>query len=245
MPERAAFDHLIHWVDDLGAAMRAYEEHGLPTHEALTMPGFRNGAWGVDDVRYVELATVDDWDALRTSKYAESIALLKPVIDAHPGPHLVTFAVDVADARATAGRLRAAGRDVETVEVWFEDRNGGFVEVFVRDAPAWFPFFITYQPPREELGRMRAAHREAAGITLPAERPDLVALLVGSAAPEAEARLLGELLGCTVRGTVVDLPGAQVRFESDSPAGLFGFVVRGSSIDGAATIEGVQIVAEP
>lgn len=62
MPDDAvAFDHLIHGVDDLEAASAAYDSAGLPTAPALTMPGFRNTAWGIDDERYVELATVDDW----------------------------------------------------------------------------------------------------------------------------------------------------------------------------------------
>lgn len=244
MPEKAAFDHVIHWVNDLDDAMHAYAECGLPTHEALTMPGFRNGAWGIDDERYVELATVDDWDEVRASKYAEGIEILKPAVDAlQQGCGLLTFAVNVADARATAERLRAAGREVEVTEVWFDDQNAGFVEVFVRDAPAYFPFFITYDPPRAELGRMRAEHRAAAGISVEG-RPDLAALLVGSADPEGEARQLANFVGRPVRGTVVDLPGAQIRFQEDSPPRLHGLSVRGSLIDRSTTIAGATLIAE-
>ncbi|MDF0529059.1 VOC family protein [Tsukamurella sp. 8F] len=243
MADQAAFDHLIHWVDDLGEAMKAYEESGIPTHEALTMPGFRNGAWGVDDERYVELATVDDWEAVRASKYAQGIDILKPAVEALQGPGLLTFAVDVPDARATADRFRAAGREVEVLDVWFEDRGVGFVEVFVRDAPSYFPFFITYEPPRAELGRMRAEHRAAAGISSEG-RPDLVALLIGSADPEEDARKLAGFVGCPVRGTVVELPGAEVRFRQEAPLGLFGIDVRGSSIDGSTTIAGVMVNEE-
>ncbi|MGX1808492.1 VOC family protein [Nocardia sp. NPDC055321] len=222
----AAFDHLIHWVDDIDAAMASYEALGLPTHAALTMPGFRNGAWSVDDERYVELAVVDDWEAVGSSKYAGSLEILRPAIEALPGPGLLTFAVDVPDARAVAARLRADGRDVDDIEVRFEDRNVGFVEVFVRDAPSHFPFFITYDPPRAELARMRAEHRAAAGISSDG-RSDLVALLVRSPEPEAEAKLLADFTGGTADGTTVALPGAEVRFEKGSPAGLYGIVVRG------------------
>jgi len=238
----AAFDHLIHWVDDLESATAGYDALGLTTHAAVTLPGFRNAAWGIDDERYVELAVVDDWDAVTRSKYARGIELLTPAIDRLGGPGLLTFGVDVPDARATAEELRAVGRDVVVDEVWFEDRNGGFVEVYVRDAPSYFPFFITYQPPRVELARMRAEHRAEQGLTRPPDAPDLVALLVRSPAPQDEARALGELIGCPVDGAVVDLPGAQVRFEPGGPAGLYGIVVRGLTSPDEASIAGITVL---
>ncbi|WP_433578371.1 VOC family protein [Nocardia brasiliensis] len=243
MSDRAAFDHLIHWVDDLDGAMRAYDACGLTTQGALTMPGFRNAAWGVDDERYVELATVDDWAAVGTSKYAAGLEVLKPAIEALPGPGLLTFAVDVVDAHATAARFRAAGREVDVVEVRFEEENVGFVEVFVRDAPAYFPFFITYAPPRHEIGRMRAEPRAAAGISS-AGRPDLVALLIGSADPEGEARVFAEFVGCPARDSVVELPGAEVRFAEGFASGLSGIAVRGASVARGANIAGMTVIGE-
>ncbi|GAA2779435.1 VOC family protein [Crossiella cryophila] len=240
----ATFDHLIHWVGDVGAAMASYDALGLPTHAALTMPGFRNAAWGVDDERYVELAAVDDWAAVANSKYAEGLRILKPAVDVLDGPGLLTFAVDVPDARATAARLRQAGREVEEIEVWFEERDAGFVEVFVRDAPTYFPFFITYSPPRAEIARMRAEHRASQGITL-ASRPDLVALLARSPEPAADARLLADLVGCPAVGDTVALPGAEVRFTEGSPAGLYGIAVRGLDPSAApAELAGLTVVAE-
>ncbi|MFF2083775.1 VOC family protein [Nocardia sp. NPDC058176] len=245
MPDHAAtFDHLIHWVSDLEDVMASYDALGLPTHAALTMPGFRNAAWGVDDERYVELAVVDDWDAVATSKYADSLEILKPAIDTLRAPGLLTFAVDVPDARATAARLRAAGREVDDIEVRFEDRNVGFVEVFVRDAPAYFPFFITYDPPRAEIGRMRAEYRAKEGITFEG-RPDLVALLVRSAEPEADAQLLADFLECPVSGSTVALPGAEVRFEEGAPSGLYGIAVRGLDPSTAPTeVAGMTVVVD-
>ncbi|AFT99504.1 hypothetical protein [Nocardia brasiliensis] len=206
MSDRAAFDHLIPWVDDLDGAMRAYDACGLTTQGALTMPGFRNAAWGVDDERYVELATVDD-------------------------------------AHATAARFRAAGREVDVVEVRFEEENVGFVEVFVRDAPAYFPFFITYDPPRHEIGRMRAEARAAAGISS-AGRPDLVALLIGSVDPEGEARVFAEFVGCPARDSVVALPGAEVRFAEGFALGLSGIAVRGAPVARATNIAGMTVIGE-
>lgn len=245
MPEHAVtFDHLIHWVRDIDAAMASYDELGLPTQDALTMPGFRNSVWGVDDERYVELATVDDWDAVATSSYAGSLEILGPAVDALDGDGLLTFAVDVPDARATAGRLREAGHEVEEVEVWLEEQQAGFVEVFVRDVPAYFPFFITYEPPRAEIARMRAEYRQEHGISLDG-RPDLVALLVRSADPAADARLLGDLVGIPAVGSTVPLPGGEVRFEGGSPAGLHGIAVRGlDPSSGPREVAGVTVTVE-
>ncbi|ALL79408.1 hypothetical protein AD006_29500 (plasmid) [Pseudonocardia sp. EC080610-09] len=245
MPEQsAAFDHLIHWVHDLDAARSSYDESGLPTQAALTMPGFRNAAWSVDDERYVELATVDDWEAVAASKYAGSLDILKAAIEARPPSGLVTFAVDVPDVRATAARLREAGRDVVEIEVRFEEHNAGFVEAFVRDAPSYFPFFISYQPPRAEIARMRAAHRAAEVITSE-DRPDLVALLVRSGAPETDARDLAELVGSEVDGSTVALSGAEVRFEQGAPAGLYGIEVRGlDHASGSIEVAGMTVVPE-
>lgn len=246
MPNHAAaFDHLIHWVDDVDAAAAGYAAAGLPVRDALTMPGFRNAAWGVDDERYVELAAVDDWDAVATSKYAGSLEILRPAIDALGGPGLLTFAVDVPDASALADRWRAAGRRVEAVEVHFEEQDVGFVEVFVRDAPAYFPFFITYRPPRAELARMRAEYREREGIA-DGNGVDLVALLVRTAAPEDDAQALADLLDCPVHGTTVELPGAEVRFHRGAPDGLYGIVVRGPEpAAGPVEVAGMTVVVEP
>ncbi|MEP9393250.1 VOC family protein [Gordonia sp. VNQ95] len=245
MPDHgAAFDHLIHWVPDLDDAMAKYGAVGLTTRPALTMPGFRNAAWGVDDERYVELATVDDWNAVRTSKYAGSLEILKPVVDAVDASGLVTFAVDVPDARVIARQLLEAGRDVDEIEVYLEDRGAGFVEVFVRDAPTYFPFFITYSPPRAEIGRMRAEYRQTQGISLDGA-PDLVALLIRSVDPYTEAQHLAELVGCPVRGTTVALPGAEVRFERGAEPGLHGIVVRGlGNAPTAIEMLGMTVIVE-
>ncbi len=128
MPDdSAAFDHLIHWVGDLEGAAAAYTDAGLPVHYALVMEGFRNSAWGIDDERYVELATVTDWEAVTASKYAGSLGILKPAVEAlaagrRGGDGLITFAIDVADAAATAERLRAEGHEVDEAPV--ERRSG-------------------------------------------------------------------------------------------------------------------------
>lgn len=224
--------------------MTSYEAVGLPTQVALTMAGFRNAVWGVDDERYVELPAVDDWEAVATSPYAGSIEVLRPAIESLDGPGLLTFAVDVPDARATADRLRQRGYDVEAIEVHLEEQGAGFVEVFVRDLPAYFPFFITYDPPRAEIARMRAEHRAKEGITFDG-RPDLVALLVRSPHPESDASLLADLTGSQRTGTTVALPGAEVRFEEGASAGLHGIVVRGLDPAPPTLVWGMTVVVEP
>ncbi|GAC70223.1 VOC family protein [Gordonia soli] len=245
MPDTTvSFDHLIHWVDDLDDAVAGYRAAGFPVDMALAMPGFRNAAWGVDDARYVELATVDDWDAVTTSPYARGVAALRPGIDALDGSGLLTFAVDVPDTRAVGDRLQAAGHEIEVVEVHFAEQNAGFVEVFVRDVPPHFPFFITYDPPRAELARRRAEHRAAEGITS-AGRPDLVALLVRTDDPEADAQRMADFVGCARSANTVRLAGAEIRFVAGAPSGLHGFVVRGRertgeqfSVAGATLVDG-------
>ena len=250
------FDHLIHWVEGLDAAMVAYDALGLPARAALTMPGFRNAAWGVDDARYVELAAVEDWRAVADSKYAEGLALLRPAVEALDGEGPLTFAVDVHDAREVAARLRSAGRQVREVEVRFEEKDAGFVEVLLEDAPPSFPFFISYDPPRDVIAQMRAERREAAraeagdtgGAPAAASEevgPDLAALLVRSHDPEGGARILGELLSLPVLGSTVELPGAEVRFEAGGPAGLFGIAVRGAGLGAEPReVAGLQVVPE-
>ncbi len=152
------------------------------------------------------------------SPYARGLDILGPAIDALPGSGRATFGVEVPDAPATAAWLREAGHDVVEDEVWFEERGAGFIEVYVRDVPSYFPLFISYDPPRAELARLRAEHRAAEGIELDPDRPDLVALLVRTDEPETEARRLAELVGCPVDGASVALPGAEVRFEKGAPA---------------------------
>lgn len=242
-PPPAAFDHLIHWVTDLDTTMASYDNADLTTHPALTMPGFRNAAWGIDDARYVELATVDDWDAVQTSKYARGLQLLRPAIDALDDEGPLTFAVNVPDIQATIDRLRAAGHDIVIDEVWFEDRQGGFTEVHVTDAPHVAPFFIAYNPPREVIAGMRAEHRAANGVVFAPDRPQLVALLVGSTTPEQDAASLAELIGCGVRGTTVELPDAEIRFSADAPEGLYGIAVTNFG-DQAVEIAGLKIYPE-
>lgn len=259
MPETAehecSFDHLIHIVDDLEAAMASYDNLGLPTHAALSMPGFRNAAWGIDDARYVELAVINDWDAATGSVYGDTLSVMRPTIEASTTPGLVSFAVHVPDAQAMAVSLRDAGYQVSVCDIRFDDQidgqDAGFTEVFVTGAPAWFPFFISYSPPREVIAELRADHRTAlGGDSEPpsAHGADLVALLAHSPSPSDDARLLADLLGCELRGKTVALPGAHIHFEqTSSPVtapGLYGFTVQRAGLtESPAIVAGATVAS--
>jgi hypothetical protein len=202
---------------------------------------------GYGDERDRSLAATCRVQRTALAEYSASLRVLRPAVEALSGPGLLTFAVDVPDARAEAERLRAAGHDVEVADIWLEDRNAGFVEVFVRDLPAYFPFLITYTPPRAEIAQMRAAFRAERGIERPADRPDLAALLIASPDPEGDAQRLADLTGAARTGGVVALPGAEVRFEpegADGKVGIRGIAVR--RLPGAAPLEiaGVEVVPE-
>lgn len=217
-----SFDHLIHIVNDLETAMAAYDDLDLPTHATLSMPGFRNAAWAIE--------------ASRT-----------------PGP--VSFAVHVPDAQAMAASLRDAGYQVSVCDIRFDDQidgqDAGFTEVFVTDAPALFPFFISYSPPREVIARMRSEHRvEQGGDAEPPSThgPDLVALLAHSNTPSDDARLLSDLLGGELRGTTVAPTGADVHFKQtpspDTIPGLYGFTVRRAGLtESPAIVAGATVTS--
>lgn len=238
----AAFDHLIHWVSDLDAATTSYDSAGLLTQKALTMPGFRNAAWGIDDERYVELACVDDWDATTTSTYARGLEILRPAIDTLDGDGALTFGVNVPDIQSTIDRLRTAGHEVVVDEVRLEDKDAGFTEVYLTDFPSYAPFFIAYDPPREVIAQMRADHRAAQGEELPAGRPDINALVIGSSTPKQDARHLGELLQIPTDGGTVALPGAAVRFTTDAPTGIYGIEVTGLEHSAPFDVHGVTVI---
>ncbi|GAA3849933.1 VOC family protein [Streptomyces sedi] len=205
--ERPRFDHLLHYVPDVPEAVAAYRAAGLPAHTNDARDGFQNGGWRLD-ARYVEILTVTDHTALPRSRFERGVRLLEPAIEALPGPAgPLTFAVDVADAHATAARLRAAGHRVEVLEIELAEHGISFVEVFVVDGPPWWPFFITCTPSGEELVADLPPGAFERGPH------DLTGLVVSAPEPEAAARALGELLGLPAEGTRVPLPGAAVTFE--------------------------------
>ena len=250
--EQPSFDHLIHWVTDIDQAAEAYRAARLPVRDALTMPGFRNAVWAFDLVNYVELATVDDWEAVRTSLYAEALAILRPAVESLGGRSGgLTFAVHVADAGRMAEPLRVKGHAVAATQVRFEEYDLAFTEVFVLDGPGWWPFFISFDPPRDVLAAKRAeaqAEAEASGTSvpgLPKSAADLVGVVVTSRDPEAAATGVSELLGLAVEyvaGAIrVPLPRVPLFFEPGETEGITGLLVAGIEVTEPVDLGGLWL----
>ncbi|MEM6433600.1 MAG: VOC family protein [Cyanobacteria bacterium P01_D01_bin.115] len=250
--EQLSFDHLIHWVTDIDQAAEAYRTAGLSVHDALTMPGFRNAAWSIDLIHYVELATVDDWGAVRTSPYAEALAALRPAIESLDGRSGgLTFAVHVSDASQKAEQLRAKGHEVAETQVQFEEHDLSFTEVFVLDGPHWWPFFISFDPPRDVLAAKRAeaaAEAAAAGTTVPGSSKsdaDLVGVVVTSRNPEAAATGVSELLELSVEHLAeairVPLPRVPLFFEPDETEGITELLISGIEVAGPIDLGGLWL----
>ncbi|OZM71456.1 hypothetical protein CFN78_20120 [Amycolatopsis antarctica] len=235
--EKAEFDHLLHWVPDVPAAVDRYRAAGLLAHVNEPRWGFQNGGWRLDE-RYVEILTVVDAEEFAVSPYAPAWAELRPAVaeTSGRGGGAMTFAVNVPDATATAARLRENGHRAIEVPVAFDD-SVGFVEVFLPDTPAWAPFFITYSPPREEL---------LAGVELTGEYDpgpsDLKALVVETPEPERSARWLGELIGVPANGRSIPLPGAEVIFEQGPADRITGVIV--TALRTAVEIHGLRYIPE-
>lgn len=205
--ERPEFDHLLHWVPAVPAAARKYTDAGFPAHVGEPADSFQNGAWRLDE-RYVEIFTVLDQGAYGSGVFGRALTLLRPAVEevtARGGA--MTFAVNVADAAASAQRLRMAGHIVEEVVAAPEGYDVSFREAFLPDAPFWAPFLITYDPPREQIFTEHAEGRFDPGPH------DLKAIVIQTADPERSATWLGELLGVPVEGSEVLLSGARVLFE--------------------------------
>ncbi|MFF2014251.1 VOC family protein [Streptomyces sp. NPDC058195] len=237
--EDVAFDHLLHYVPDVPEAVRAYSEAGLPAHANDVADGFRNGGWRLDE-RYVEILSVTDPVAVRASRYARGLDLLAPSIDALEGPAgAITFAVNVTDAHAVARALRARGHQTEVLEVELAEHGMSFVEVFIVDGPAWWPFFITYTPPRE---RSLANVPDAAFERGPY---DLAGMVVTAPAPHRAASELGALLGLEATGHRVPLPGCAVEFEQGGREGITAITVTGPQEHASGRVLGLDIRGTP
>ncbi|MFI0259482.1 VOC family protein [Streptomyces sp. NPDC017056] len=203
------FDHLLHCVPEVSPVVREYTEAGLPAHTNPVHEGFQNGAWRLDD-RYVEILTVVDRAAYAPSAFGRATAAWMPRIDAllAAGGGPLNFAVKVADTRATAERLRRDGHRVDVHAFSFLEGRVTFQEAMLEDAPAWAPFFITYDTDpalrreHEASGRIDRGAFDLAGIVV--ETPD----------PRRSAAWLGALTGVPMDadGTVVPLDGGGVHF---------------------------------
>ena len=217
--ETPEFDHLLHWVADVPATVAEYTSAGMPAQVNAELDGFQNGGWRIDE-RYVELLTVTNEHDLRHSRYATGLQLIRPAIDALGGGYgAATFAVNVTDARQTATRLRRQGHRVHEVEVALPEFGASFVEVFVLDpSRPWTPFFITYDPPRDEI--LRGVEPGA----FDPGRHDLRGLQITSRDPQHARAELSELLGIDAAA----LPGAEISFTHGDREAITAVILDGS-----------------
>jgi catechol 2,3-dioxygenase-like lactoylglutathione lyase family enzyme len=188
------FDHLVHWVPDLDAAMRDYQALGFTVQPGGQHPQFGtdNAAWRLD-TRYIELITVRDEVVARAGLGPDW-----PEIDAtlRAGGGVLGFGVLAADITASVANLRARGVPVGDPQAGSirqtDGSTGTWHTASLQDAPSWAPFFINYGLPVDDWA---ARFREQGfpkdpwalqGVTL--EVPD----------PAASASWLADVLGLDV-----------------------------------------------
>jgi hypothetical protein len=207
------FDHLMHWVPDLGAATRDYQALGFTVQPGGQHPqlGTHNAAWRLD-TRYIELIAVREEAAARASLGPDW-----PEIDAtlRAGGGVLGFGVLVADVTATVASLRSRGVPVGDPQAGSIRRADGSTSVWLgaplRDGPGWAPFFINYGLPIDEW----AARFKEQGF--PKDPWALHGVMVEVPDPVASAGWLADALGLDVSRTGQDaarvpLPGCAITF---------------------------------
>jgi Glyoxalase-like domain len=84
------FDHLMHWVPDLPAAVTAYQTAGFPlrTNRPRAETGVHNGGWW-KNLHYVEVLAVVDPQRARTTAYGGFTPMILPAVERTLGPAAV------------------------------------------------------------------------------------------------------------------------------------------------------------
>jgi catechol 2,3-dioxygenase-like lactoylglutathione lyase family enzyme len=206
------FDHLVHLVPDLDAALRDYQALGLTAERAGRHPqlGTHNAIWRLD-TRYIELIAVRDEATARAGLGPEW-----PEIEAtlRAGGGVVGFGVLVADTAATVASLRSRGIHVADPQAGSLERTDGSTAAWqgasLQEGPRWAPFFIDYGLP---IDRWTARFREQG---FPKDPFALQGVTVEVTDPSASAMWLADVLGLDVvrigHGAQVPLPGCAVNF---------------------------------
>ena len=207
------FDHLLHWVPDLDAAIRDYQAVGFTVQRAGQHPQFgtHNAVWRLD-TRYIELIAVRDEAVARTGEGPDW-----PEIDAtlRAGGGALAFGVLVADITATVANLRSRGVPVGDPQAGSIRRTDGSTGLWhsalLRDAPRWAPFFLNYGLPVDQW----AARFRAQGY--PKDPWALQGVTVEVPDPAASAGWLAGVFGLDVvrigqDAAQVPLPGCAITF---------------------------------
>jgi len=203
--EVVQFDHLVHWVPDLDAAVRDYQALGFTVQRAGQHPQFgtHNAGWRLD-TRYFELIAVRDEAVARAGLGPDW-----PEIDAtlRAGGGVLEFGVLVADVAATVADLRSRGIPVDDPQAGTIRRTDGSIgewqSASLQDGPRWAPFFINYGLP---IAQWTARFREQG---FPADPWVLQEVTVEVPDPLASASWLADVFG--LYAMRIDQDAAQVR----------------------------------
>lgn len=235
--ESPEFDHLLHCVPEVESAVAAYTAAGLPAHTNPPHLGFQNGAWRLD-VRYIEIIGIVDHAEFAGSPYGRAMAPLMPFVTdlLAGGGGALNFAINVTDAAVTTERLRRQGHEVELLTFAREGSPVSFQEAFLKGAPRWAPFFVTYSPDRQVI---LDTYRGGGGNRGP---HDLAGFVIETPDPSAAASWLSRLTHIPTGpdGTVVPLPGGHVHFTS-GPADRITTLLLTEGTPPATDIKGLEI----
>ena len=223
------FDHLVHLVPDLDAAIQAYQGLGFTIQPGGEHPGLgtRNAAWRID-ARYIELITVHDAGLARAA-FGPAWPAIEATLRAGGGG--LAFAVLVSDVAATVTELRSRGVSYTDAQAGSLQRSDGSTVTwelaFLPEGPPWAPFLINYGVPPEEWS---ARFREQG---FPIDPWSLDHLVVETSDPAASAGWLAGVLGLPVvhvgRGAVgVPLPGCTIGFARGSADRITRVVLAGA-----------------
>lgn len=207
------FDHLLHWVPDLDAAVRDYQALGFTVQPGGQHPQFgtHNAAWRLD-TRYIELIAVRDEAAARAGLGPDWPGIAATL---RSGGGVGAFAVLVADVAATVADLRSRGVAVDDPRAGSIRRADGATGTWqsarLQHGPRWAPFFINYGLP---IDAWTARVREHG---FPKDPWSLQGVTVEVPDPLASASWLGDVLGLDVGRvahdvTGVRLPGCAISF---------------------------------
>jgi catechol 2,3-dioxygenase-like lactoylglutathione lyase family enzyme len=223
------FDHLMHWVPDLDAALARCAGLGFPPERGGRIgEHLHNAVWWGRELEYVELISVVDLEAWRGGPRGPLAASRGATMAAGGGALQFAFEVDDLDAVVAAVRSRGiAIRDPAAGSIVFPGGNtAGWQAAWVDEGPGWRPFFIRYAVPRaERLARRRAQQpplMDWAFCSVVLETPD----------PASSAAWLARLLGlelAPVDGVpALDAFGCIVQFVSGPADRIAEIVLDGS-----------------
>ncbi len=208
------FDHLVHWVPDLDAAVRDYRALGFRVQPGGQHPQFgtHNAAWRLD-TRYIELIAVRDEAAARAGlgpDWPQIAATLGS------GGGVGAFGILVADVAVTVADLRSRGVPVGDPQAGSVRRADGSAGVWqsamLQHGPRWAPFFINYGLP---VDQWTTRFREQG---FPEDPWSLQSVRVEVPDPAASASWLGDIAGLDVLPIAQDaaevrLPGCAITFD--------------------------------